>query len=296
MTVEPIFNPADLVEKIAQRGNAGKTGSGDYVGDDGVLRCGVCKEPKRHYVEVEDARNLGAKRRVVVAIPCRCEREAEERAERELQRRKDMVLVDQFRSASLMSDKYHNATFKGFKVNKYNELNMRRCMRYANGFDVMLSENQGLLLWGDVGTGKSFAAACIANYLLERKVPVIMTSFSELLKVIQEKRDSERTLAAQMNQAKLVIFDDLGVERGTTYALEKVYNIIDSRVRRELPMIITTNLTIEQMKSEVSIDYRRIYDRIFETCFPMQFTGPSWRRTKANDRFAGTKRFLDGGE
>ena len=42
-------------------------------------------------------------------------------------------------------------------------------------FDEMLEKNQGLLFYGDVGTGKTFAAACIANYLLERRIPVVMT-------------------------------------------------------------------------------------------------------------------------
>ena len=115
-------------------------------------------------------------------------------------------------------------------------------------------------------------------------VPVVMTSFVKLLEIIQST-GQESTILSNLNSAQLVIFDDLGAERGTDYTLEKVYNIVDSRYRKRLPMILTTNLTIEQMKDEQDIRYSRIYDRIFESCYPMQFTGPSWRKKEASRRF-----------
>lgn len=58
-----------------------------------------------------------------------------------------------------------------------------------------------------------------------------------------------------MNQSKLLIIDDLGAERGTDYSLERVYDIIDSRYRSNKPIILTTNLTMEQMKNCEDIRY-----------------------------------------
>ena len=83
------------------------------------------------------------------------------------------------------------STFENFQQTKYNGKNLTLCRRYAQKFDTMLEKNQGLLLWGPVGTGKSFAAACIANYLLEHKVPVMMTSFVKLLEAVQFGREDE---------------------------------------------------------------------------------------------------------
>ena len=97
--------------------------------------------------------------------------------------------------------------------------------------------------------------------------------------------EDESDIIRKLNRAKLVIFDDLGAERSTDYAIERVYNIVDSRYRSKLPMILTTNLTIEEMKQEEDIRYTRIYDRVFETCYPMQFTGPSLRKKEASRRF-----------
>lgn len=89
------------------------------------------------------------------------------------------------------------------------------------------------------------------------------------------------------------IFETWGPERGTDYAMEKVYNIIDSRYRKGLPMILTTNLSLDEMKREVDVRYSRIYDRIFENCYPMQFTGPSWRKTEASRRFKDMEKLLE---
>ena len=123
-----------------------------------------------------------------------------------------------------------------------------------------------------------------------------MTSFVKILEAIQNNKDRESDLISRLNRTRLVIFDDLGAERGTDYALEKVYNIIDERYRKKLPMILTTNLTLDEMKEETDIRYSRIYDRIFECCYPLQFTGPSWRKREASKRFDEIERLLAEGD
>ena len=155
----------------------------------------------------------------------------------------------------------------------------------------MYEKNQGLLFWGNVGTGKSYAAACIANRLMDHGVRVIMTSFVKLLENTRVPLREAETMM-RLSSAKLVIFDDLGAERSTDYALEKTYNIIDSRYRSNKPMILTTNLTLDEMFAEKDLRYRRIYDRIFEVCYPVQWTGPSWRILQAKAKFTEMGKLL----
>lgn len=291
-----MFNALGFMENIAAKGIKNQVRNpGDYEDEEGLLVCGVCGEQRQKFIDfaapTEDDPNHTKK--LKVATMCRCEREVEERRKREKQNEEDMERIRKLKKTSLMDEKLSGATFGNFKPTKYNARNLKLCQRYAEKFDLMLEKNQGLLFWGDVGTGKSFAAACIANYLLERKIPVIMTSFVKLLEVIQASREEEPAILNRLGYAKLVIFDDLGAERGTDYALEKVYNIIDSRYRKGLPMILTTNLTIEEMKRDMDTRYSRIYDRIFEICYPMQFTGPSWRKTEASRRFDEMKKLLE---
>ena len=289
------FNPYAIMKTVAANGLRNQTrNDGDYEDESGILICGKCGEPRQRFMLFDDPTDDDPehKSELKVVTMCRCEREEEEREKRKEEAAKDMEKIQRLRNASLLDEKLRGATFGAFKVTKYNERNLKLCRRYAMKFDQMVEKDQGLIFWGSVGTGKSFAAACIANYLLDRKVPVVMTSFVKLLEVFQSGRDEETSILNRLGYAKLVIFDDLGAERGTDFALEKVYNIVDSRYRKNLPMILTTNLTIEEMKSEVDMRYRRIYDRVFETCYPMQFTGPSWRMKEASRRYKDMEELL----
>ena len=289
------FNPYAIMKTVAANGLRNQTrNDGDYEDENGILICGKGGEPRQRFMLFDDPTDDDPehKSELKVVTMCRCEREEEEREKRKEEAAKDMEKIQRLRNASLLDEKLRGATFGAFKVTKYNERNLKLCRRYAMKFDQMVEKDQGLIFWGSVGTGKSFAAACIANYLLDRKVPVVMTSFVKLLEVFQSGRDEETSILNRLGYAKLVIFDDLGAERGTDYALEKVYNIVDSRYRKSLPMILTTNLTIEDMKSEVDMRYRRIYDRVFETCYPMQFTGPSWRMKEASRRYKDMEELL----
>lgn len=282
------FNPADIVEGIARMAIANQERKpGDFINESGLLVCGVCKMERQKFMEVEDPtpEDPNHIRMVKVTEMCECEMKEEQKRKAAKQAEQDMEKIRKLRGASLMDAHFAASTFENFQQTKYNGKNLTLCRRYAQKFDTMLEKNQGLLLWGQVGTGKSFAAACIANYLLERKIPVMMTSFIKLLEAVQSGRENESDIIRKLNRARLVIFDDLGAERSTDYAIERVYNIVDSRYRAKLPMILTTNLTLEEMKREEDIRYTRIYDRVFETCYPMQFSGPSLRKKEASRRF-----------
>ena len=236
-----------------------------------------------------------------VACSCRCEREAEAAAKkaaqeaeaRERWEARNRETVEKLRFIDIKGEKYADASFQQFKRNQYNEQNLGKCLKYTKSFDSMLKSNQGLLFWGNVGTGKSYAAACIANELLGRKYAAVMTNFVKLLNTFMEDKEAESVVFRYMERTQLLVLDDLGAERDTAYAMEKVYDIVDARGRQELPTIFTTNLTIEEMKRESDRRFRRIYDRIFENCYPIQFVGPSWRRREASRRFAEMEKLFE---
>ena len=269
---------------------------GDTYDDNDILICGKCGEPRQEFREWPDPTDEDPDRKTMLKTTrmCKCDRDRQEEEKRQKELQENMERVKRLRKYSLMDAKFQNATFDNFQVTKVNQKNLKYCKRYATGFDEMLKKCQGLLFWGGVGTGKSYAAACIANYLLEQKISVVMTSFVKILELIQKDRDEESNIIRRLADAKLVIFDDLGAERDTSYALEKVYNIIDSRYRSGLPMILTTNLSLQEMQEETDIQYARIYDRIFEVCYPMQFTGDSFRRQAAFNKFSEMGKFFEG--
>jgi len=66
---------------------------------------------------------------------------------------------------------------------------------------------------------------------------------------------------------------------------EIIQNIIDSRYRAGLPLIITTNLTSEELKKPAEIRKQRIYSRLYEMCYPVEVTGNDRRKKKLRNEF-----------
>lgn len=285
---------------MAQAQRAGQPENGDYYDSEGFLVCGKCHTRRQVEVNMPDLKAVpfDPKKKVRVKMPvsCRCRAERRYQEEQMLQQDKDMRAMEALKRQSLMDERLRDVSFDSFRKTNDNAYNLKLCLRYANHFDEMLAKNQGLLFYGGVGTGKTFAAACIANHLLNQRIPVIMTSFVKLLESMQGFSEDDSALIARLNRAKLLIIDDLGAERSTDYALEKAYDIVDSRYRAKLPIILTTNLSMTELKESTDIRYTRIYDRIFEMCYPMQFKGQSWRKVEAARRFDAMKNFLEGND
>lgn len=291
----------DILHSIIKQAEANNPlEDGDYLDDEGFIICGKCHTRRQVEIDMPDLTTKpfdpNRKVRTKVPVSCRCRAEKQRQEELRQQQEKEMEAIRVLKKQSLMDERLRDACFDHFKQTKDNAYNLKLCKRYALHFDEMLAKNQGLLFYGGVGTGKTFAAACIANHLLEQRVPVVMTSFVKLLESMMSFKEEDSVLISRLNRAKLLIIDDLGAERSTDTALEKVYNIVDSRYRASLPIILTTNLSMEEMKETTDIRYSRIYDRIFELCYPMQFTGQSWRKTEAARRFKDMKSFLEGSD
>ena len=92
----------------------------------------------------------------------------------------------------------------------------------------------------------------------------------------------------------LLILDDFGMERGTEYGLEQVYNVIDSRYRSGSPLIVTTNLTLEDLQHPEDTAHARIYDRLIEMCSPVRFTGSNFRKATAQEKMEQLKKLMNG--
>lgn len=282
MQEEMSILPQDIEE--VQRNN------GDYIGEDGLLHCGKCKGKKQTRLP---GTILTGGREMVVRCICACQAEENRRKEEAEERRKAMERIERLRNNSLIDDKLRNVRLSTFERNADNQKAYQSAEVYVRKFDEMYANRQGILFWGPVGTGKSYTAACIANELMERMIPVIMTSFVKILQNIQGNQEEEKVFMNRMNDAQLLIIDDLGTERNTDYALEKVYNIIDSRYRAGKPLILTTNMTLKEMQETTDIRYKRIYDRIFEMCFPVRVAGRSWREREAAKRFDKMKSLME---
>ena len=232
--------------------------------------CGVCNEPKRIWREIGDIGFRG-----FTPVLCACGRKRRE--ERMAAKTEETRQTLRTKAGSLSPD----CEF----ISSVRSPEMDACWRYVKNWDEMRERNVGLLLWGGNGSGKSHAAQCIANELLNRDPPVsvYVKTFAEIL---AGKFDKTEVLE-RVRQMSLVVFDDVGAERGNDYAFETIFAIVDERYKTHKPTIVTTNLTWAEIKNPLDElgrpDRRRkrIYDRFVEMCVPIEFKGKS-RRSEMN--------------
>ena len=161
---------------------------------------------------------------------------------------------------------------------------MKEARAYVENWHKMRSESLGLLFWGLTGNGKTFAAACIANALIEQLVDVKMCTFGSILNHLPGMTAHEKDdYLKSFRTCDLLILDDFGMERQTEYAREQVFHLIDSRYLSRRPLIVTTNLSLRELKNPADMAQQRIYDRILEMCIPVCFNGESLRQEKARE-------------
>lgn len=259
-----------------------KMEEGDYIGEDGLIYCHKCHTKKQTEVEI-----LGKIRRPMCMCKCQAAKRAAE--EEEYNRRKFEERVKELRRLGFPEADMRNWTFSNDDLT--NEKITKAAQRYVDNFSEFRKNGKGLLLYGNTGTGKTFAACEIANALIDKGYPVLVTNFARILNTLQGTFEKQEYIDG-FNDFQLLVIDDLGIERDTAYAKEQVFNIIDSRYRSGLPMIITTNLTMEKIKNPEDIENRRIYDRILERCFPLEVDGVSRRRKAVREDYETMKNLL----
>ena len=255
---------------------------GDYIGEDGLLYCHKCNTRKQTEINM-----LGQIRRP----PCLCKCMAAKRAaeEEEYKRREFEERVKAMRRAGFPEAKMMEWTFANDDLS--NEKITKAAQRYVDKFSELRKSGKGLLLYGKTGTGKTYAACEIANALIDKGYPAIVVNFSRVLNTLQGTFEKQEYIDS-FSDYQLLVVDDLGIERDTAYAKEQVYQIIDNRYRSGLPMIITTNLTMEKIKNPDDIENMRIYDRILERCFPIEVSGVNRRRKAVREDYEDMKNIL----
>ena len=150
----------------------------------------------------------------------------------------------------------------------YNSKQIAMAKRYVQHWEEFKKDSTGLLLWGNMGTGKSFLAGCIANALVDKGVPVIMTNFARLLNKLTDMYAGDRNAYIDsFKRYELMIIDDLGIERNSEFAREQVFSVIDSRYRSQLPMIVTTNLTVDELLDPADLAPTRTTRKLLQHIF-----------------------------
>ena len=106
----------------------------------------------------------------------------------------------------------------------------------------------------------------------------MMTDFSTIINELTGRFEGKQDYISYIISHELLVIDDLGVQRDTSYANEIVTNVVNARMMSKKPLIVTTNFTKKELMSVDDIAYRRTLSRLFECCIPIKFEGEDRRR------------------
>jgi len=248
---------------------------GDLVWRPEPERCG-CDKARAYWAVVDNATEVERKQ-----------------IEKQRKANEQSAEINRLLSKSGLTDRYPGCRFDTWVAdNEYRDKALKNAQYYVEHFAEYRSKGSGLYIIGDNERGKTHLAAGIAYELVQRMVPVVMTSMSDLLSRMRSSYndgyESEQKLMAIMTQVDLLVIDDLGKESPSEWALEKMFQLIDARVTKKLPMIITTNYTDDELLRRLAAEdgYRNykndpktakaIIARLHRACINMKAGWQKW--------------------
>lgn len=265
-----------------------KVEDGDFYGEDGLLRCGKCGTPKECLVPTHGTGELGYRsdawgdgnRMVVRPIQCKCVREEREAEERNLLFASRASVKARNKRMCFDIDGCSEYTFE--MDDRADSVATEEARAFVMSFQDRAKSGSGLIFMGGVGCGKTFYAACVANELLDQGKRVKFTSLNILSqKMTEDYRNNFSKVINDIKGYDLVVLDDLGTERDTPTSMECCYQIVNALYQKKVPMLFTTNMTRDALKSPGDVERERIYSRIIQRCRPVVMSGRDRRKSSA---------------
>ncbi len=152
------------------------------------------------------------------------------------------------------------------------------CRDYASHFT---KKAQWLIMYGGTGLGKTHLSLAIANVVIERGYGVYYGSIQSIMDKLEKehfgRKNTDESEKDAITSADLLIIDDLGVEFVTQFTVSALHDVLNTRLLKGLPTIISTNLEMDEIYEKYT---QRIASRLFGSSLPLAFCGKDIRQRK----------------
>lgn len=155
-------------------------------------------------------------------------------------------------------ERFAGKTFDNFKTgrNVKRKQLLQAAMDYANTFNFKAESLQGLVLKGVVGCGKTHIAVAILQAVIQKGYSGLYYNMVDLLSDIrgtfsENSPLSEHELLEEVNEPDLLVLDDLGAEKTSGFVNDRLYLIVNRRYESARPVLITTNLGLDELTEKV---------------------------------------------
>ncbi len=224
---------------------------------------------------------------MVVHGSCHCDAATADRNHQEQERRKLEEQRRQHKEERRYRDRltrsgiparYRTGTLADFD-SAHNKAAHVAAVGYVTDFAKHRRDGKGLFLIGEVGRGKTRLATIIALEVLRQGFSVRYSSTVDLLERIKGEfgtSNAGNTLRGYLD-ADLVVLDDIGKDHRTEWSESTIFQIINDRYEQTRPLIITSNLGIDDLRRHYQWSGDAIVSRVFESCQGLLLTGPDWR-------------------
>lgn len=230
---------------------------------------------------------------VNIPLTCQCVFEENKKQKEEILKHGYIKIKQNLIDKSGVRKRYRNILFADIKHVPGQEKAYNKALNFVKEYKSGEIKN-GFGFFGGVGSGKTYITTAIINeiiaYRLERltdeekenacfgkfivNAPIIFIGFTELFELIKPNIDDSEELMRKIKKTKLLVIDDLGACKLTDWKSDKLFELIDYRYSEELPIIFTTNLIPDELKTVVG---DRIIDRLKAMCEEIVITSKSQR-------------------
>lgn len=184
--------------------------------------------------------------------------------------------AQRLKESSNLGTRFMNRTFGNFDTRR-DKAAYEKCLAYSKRENLFTDNRNSLLIFGGYGTGKTHLAAAISNSLIDKGIPVLFATYADHLEHIREEFDKtgQKKYLSMMKNTPMLVLDDMGKERLTSWSAEILFSVINYRYEHKLPFVLTTNLNENQLGNHMG---GAVYSRMCEMCTAVTTGGKDFRK------------------